>query len=314
MHPHLPPAAQQFHRTTTFAASHHPVWPHVQLPPGPDWAHAVCRCGWAECAESRHDARVLARHHRRFAPRHMMFHPGWACRIGERDHQADATGVHVSITGQHHGWALADGIGDHVNAAHAAAHAAAKASYVAAEHGAVAGLLAAAETLPGGAEDTVMVVVTPLPSHEGGGWDIAWVGSCRAYEYRADTEVLTQLTEDHTRGQELRTALAHSSSFSPGELEKLAAANDRIVTSSVATATPSTLGHTTTRGRRHRLLLTSDGIHNTVPHRSLARAAATFTDPATRARKLTLAARYFGGTDNATALVIDPTSDSEARA
>ena len=99
MHPHLPAARAQMHRTTTFATAHHPLWPHAQLPDGPRWAQAICRCGcgWSECAESRHDARVLARHHRRVAdPLHHHL-PGWASRIGPRACNADAVGLHVAI-------------------------------------------------------------------------------------------------------------------------------------------------------------------------------------------------------------------------
>ncbi|MBE1493198.1 hypothetical protein H4696_000298 [Amycolatopsis lexingtonensis] len=307
MHPHLPPVFDHIHRTSTYAAGHHPVWPHAPLPPGPCWTHATCRCGWAEIAESHRDARALARHHRRFAADHPTFLPGTALRIGGRAHQADATGTHVSLAGARQGWALADGIGDHLLAAHAAASAAATAAYAAAGSGAVVGLLAATGTLaavhPG---DTVMVVAAPLPPERGAGWDIAWVGDCRAYEYDPDTDVLTQLTIDHTQGQELRTNLADRYQDRPQHLEELAARRDNVVTSSVATADQYSLGRVTTTGPRRRLLLTSDGVHKPVPHASLVRACRTFSDPAACANRLTLAARYFGGTDNAAAMVIDP--------
>ncbi|WP_370964910.1 PP2C family serine/threonine-protein phosphatase [Amycolatopsis sp. cg9] len=295
------------HRTSTYAAGHHPVWPHAPLPPGPRWTHATCRCGWAEIAESHSDARVLARHHRRYAADHPAFLPGAALRIGGRAHQADATGTHVSTTGIRHGWALADGIGDSALAAHAAGSAAATAAYVAADRGAVAGLLADTGTLAallGG--DTVMVVAAPLPPEQGGGWDVAWVGDCRAYEYDPDTDVLTQLTVGHTEGQELRDSLAERYRDRPQDLEELAARQDNVVTSSVATADHDTLGHVTTTGPRRRLLLNSDGVHKPTPHASLVRAVRTFSDPRACANRLTLAARHSRGTDNAAAVVIDP--------
>ncbi|MGW5747721.1 PP2C family protein-serine/threonine phosphatase [Amycolatopsis sp. NPDC003861] len=304
MHPHLPPVFDHIHRTSTYASANHPVWPHAPLPPGPAWTHATCRCGWAEIAESHSDARALARHHRRYAAEHATYLPGTALRIGGRTHQADATGTHVSITGTRHGWALADGIGDHPLAAYAAGSAAATAAYAAADRGAVAGLLAATATFHDG--DTVMVVATSLPPERGDGWDIAWVGDCRAYEYDPDTDVLTQLTVDHTEGQELRESLAESYRDRPQELEELAARRDNVVTSSVATATPADIGHVTTTGPRRRLLLTSDGVHEPVPHSSLVRAVRTFSDPGACAARLTLAARHFGGSDNAAAMVIDP--------
>ncbi|WP_372667944.1 PP2C family protein-serine/threonine phosphatase [Amycolatopsis kentuckyensis] len=307
MHPHLPPVFNHIHHTSTYAAGHHPVWPYAPLPPGPCWTHATCRCGWAEIAESHSDARALARDHRRYAADHPAYLPGSALRIGGRAHQADATGTHVSRVGARHGWALADGIGDYSLAAHAAGSAAATAASVAADRGAVAGLLAATATLatvhPG---DTVMVVATPLPPERGNGWDVAWVGDCRAYEYDSHTDVLTQLTVDHTEGQELRDSLAAHYRDRPQELEDLAARRDNVVTSSVATADHDSLGHVTTTGPRHRLLLTSDGVHKPVPHASLVRACRTFSDPAACANRLTLASRYHGGTDNAAAMVIDP--------
>jgi hypothetical protein len=270
------------------------------LPPGPAWTHASC--GWAEITESHRDARALARHHRRYAADHPAFLPGAALRIGERAHQADATATHVSLAGARHGWALADGIGDTALAAHAAGSAAATAAYAAADRGAIGGLLAATATL---AAVTVMVVATPLPPGRGDGWDIAWVGDCRAYEYAPDTGVLTQLTVDHTYGQELRDSLAERYRDRPADLEDLATGQDHVVTSSVATADEGTIGHVTTTGPRRRLLLTSDGVHQYVPHASLARAVRTFTGPGGCANRLMLAARHRGGTDNAAAMVID---------
>ncbi|MFF1612247.1 PP2C family protein-serine/threonine phosphatase [Amycolatopsis sp. NPDC058278] len=307
MHPQLPAVFQHVHHTSTYAAGHHPVWPYAPLPPGPAWTHATCRCGWADVAESHSDARVLARHHRRYAAEHPAYLPGAALRIGGRTHQADATGTHVSITGTRHGWALADGIGDNPLAAHAAGSAAATAASVAADRGARAGLLAATATLATVLDgDTVMVVATPLPAERRGGWDIAWVGSCRAYEFDPDTDTLTQLTVDHTFGQQLRDGLAERYRDRPQFLADLAAGQDHVVTSSVATADNGAIGHVTTTGPRRRLLLTSDGVHKPVPHASLTRAARTFSDPMACANRLTLAARYFRGADNAAAMVIDP--------
>ncbi|WP_410626238.1 PP2C family protein-serine/threonine phosphatase [Amycolatopsis sp. cmx-8-4] len=307
MHPHLPPVLDHIHRTSTYAAGHHPGWPYAPLLHGPCWTHATCRCGWAEIAESHRDARALARHHRRYAAEHPTFLPGAALRIGDRTHQADATGTHVSTTGTRHGWALADGIGDSALAAHAAGSAAATAAYVAADRGARAGLLAATGTLAAvHAGDTVMVVAAPLPPEQGGGWDLAWVGDCRAYEYDSDADVLTQLTVDHTEGQQLRDSLAEHYRDRPLELEELAARRDNVVTSSVATADDASIGRVTTTGPRRRLLLTSDGVHKPTPHPSLLRAVRTFSDPGSCANRVTLAARYFGGTDNAAAMVIDP--------
>jgi serine/threonine protein phosphatase PrpC len=307
MHPQNPAAPTIPHHTTTFTSQHHPTWPYAGLPAGPQWAHATCRCGWTDYAESRHNARVLARHHRRLADRTRVFHPGWASRTGPREHNADAIGMYVSITGHEQAWAVADGIGDDTLAARAARYAAITGTSVAARHGSAAGLLAATDIVRGlDGPDTVMVLATPWPDTDGGGWDIVWTGDCRAYDYDPATGLLRLLTADHTRGEQIRTTFAERYRTEPAELEELAAAHDHVVYSSVGTATASTLGQTTMIGPRRRLLLTSDGIHQAVPHRSIATIARIFTDPEVCARKLTLAARYFGGRDNTTALVIDP--------
>jgi hypothetical protein len=91
----------------------------------------------------------------------------------------------------------------------------------------------------------------------------------------------------------------------PQDLEDLAAGQDHVVTSSIATADDDTIGHVTTTGARQRLPLTCDGVHKPVPHASLVRAMRTFSDSAACANKVTLAPRYFGGTDDAAPIVID---------
>src|SRR5439155_25212105 len=101
-----------------------------------------------------------------------------------------------------------------------------------------------------------------------------------------------RLTVDHTRGQQLRTALAARYHGRRAELEELAQAQDHVVTRSIGSATPGTIGHVTTRGPRHRLILTGDGVHKPVPHRSIIRAARMFSDSPTCAHKLTFAARF----------------------
>jgi len=111
---------------------------------------------------------------------------------------------------------------------------------------------------------------------------------------------------DHTQGQEIRNHLAARYQDQPDKLEALAAPSDHVVLSSVGTASRDTIGHTITDAPRRRLLLTSDGIHQYVPVRSIARAARMFSHPGACASRLALAARHFGGRDNATAMVVDP--------
>jgi hypothetical protein len=103
------------------------------------------------------------------------------------------------------------------------------------------------------------------PPERGDGWDIAWVGSRRAYEYDPGTGILTQLTADHTYGQQLRDSLAERYRDRPQDLEDLAAGQDHVVAGSVATADDDTIGHVTTTGPRRRLLPTSDGVRKPVP-------------------------------------------------
>jgi len=279
VHPHLPAAPAISHRTTTFSTRHHPVWPHTELPTGPRWTHATCRCGWAECAESRHDARVLARHHRRFATRTSVFHPGWASRIGPREHNGDAVGVHVSITGQEQAWALAAATGDDTASAYAAGHAATTAAYVAAHHGSTAGLLAAADTVCGlDGADTSLIVATVRPETDRGGWDIAWAGTSRAYANDPETDLLRKLTVDHTQGDLFRQVFAPHFEDRPRVLEKVATFHDRYVYTTVGTVTPTTVGRTTMYRPRRRLPLTTGGLHHTVPEHTMATIAQTFPD------------------------------------
>jgi protein phosphatase len=228
---------------------------------------------------------------------------------GRRRHNADAAvSYHDSITGQY-GFAVADGIGDTLAAAHAARLAADVAARAVArpnptssvsQTGPANALLAAQTAVRLGAPDdpaamagdTVLVIATLLPPHLGGGFSVAWAGDSRAYYW--DGVSLTQLTTDQTvaeyfrsRGQPVPPRMKH------------------VVTNTVRLSTPHNIGRIITEGIPGRLVLTTDGIHGTLDHEELVGIVSTAGDSCATAAGLVLAALYRGCTDNATALVAD---------
>jgi protein phosphatase len=201
-------------------------------------------------------------------------------------------------------WAVADGIGDDYepeDAARLAAHHAARAALTG---GAACGIAAARTALqyeydgaPRGQEgDCVMVCAVPLPEEVGGGFDVAWVGDCRAYVVQNGT--LHQVTEDHTRGQEMRR------SENPWTRE-LAPYSDHIVTRSVLRDGP--ISSVRVVGPVHRALLCTDGLSKVLPAEKIARILTTERRPARAARALLAAARADRrARDNIAATVLAP--------
>jgi serine/threonine protein phosphatase PrpC len=228
---------------------------------------------------------------------------------GRRRYNADgAATYHDPGTGSH-GFAVADGIGDTEAAAHAARLAADVAARAVSRPSAtsavsptstVNALLAARTAVcaltpddPARRQgDAVLVVATLLPRHLGGGFSVAWAGDSRAYHW--DGQSLTQLTVDQTVAEYFRR-----------RGQPAAARMEHVVTNSVRLSTPLNIGHSGTEGIPGRLVLTTDGIHRNLDHDELARIVGTAGDSRTTAAALVLAALRRGGTDNATALVID---------
>jgi protein phosphatase len=232
---------------------------------------------------------------------------------GLRLHNADATATyHDSATGQY-AFVVADGIGDTEAAAHAARLAASVAARTVSrpsptsavsQTGTVNALLAARAAVrawvpddPAGlAGDTVLVVATLLPPHLGGGFSVAWAGDSRAYLWNGTS--LTQLTTDQTVAEYFRS-----------RGQPAAPRMEHVVTNSVRLSTPGTIGHITTGGTRGtpgRLVLTTDGVHGKLDHEELGEIIGGAGDSRATATRLVLSALHAGGTDNATALVVDP--------
>lgn len=206
---------------------------------------------------------------------------------GPRSVNADAAGSF----GEPAVFAVADGVGDSPAAARAARIAVSAAVLVSA--GPAEALLAAQGAVRGdpSAGDCVLVVAVPA----GDGYRIGWVGDVRAYAW--DGSSLRQLTHDHTLAQYFRD---RGMDASP-QMEHM-------VTTSVRTAGAAELGFTEIR-RPAGLLLTSDGVHKRLPQ---AKMAELLRQPRNSAQSLVDAALAAGGTDNATALLVEcppPLSD-----
>lgn len=279
---------------------------------------AICSlCGWSESADppgGRAEARALARQHLNRPPDWPVFHRGLASLIGGRRTNADYAAVFVDdVFGDTAAWALADGIGDRPGAAEAAriaATTAVRAAFGRRIDPAEALLAARDEILRHDIDgDTVMVVAVAHEQHEG--YELAWVGDCRGYESRDGH--LRQLTTDHTLAEETRAWLRENyddPDSVPGWYAHRLPSWEHVVTSSVATATADTIGRTSTPDRETRLLLTSDGVHKPVPHDVLAQLVASTDNVETAAHRIALAGPRHGGTDNSTALLIDPVPGS----
>ena len=204
---------------------------------------------------------------------------------GTRTINADAVASHADSAG---GLvvALADGVGDDRGAARAALLAATAAVAVPAAEGPAAALVAARRAVEADpdAGDCVLVVAQPF----GAGCRLAWVGDVRAYAW--DGRTLLRLTVDHTLAQYFRD---RGNTPTP--------AMEHQVLTSVRTAAPAEYG-LASLALPTRLLLTSDGVHKTLSHDTIAGILRHALEPATA---LVAAAREAGTRDNATAIVVD---------
>lgn len=223
--------------------------------------------------------------------------PWWhsASATGLRRVNADSATAFTNPVTQDVVFALADGIGDDAAAAHAAEVAASVAARTPADEGPVSAVLTAQMALraQGGRGDCVLVVAVPCTGEGGPGYRIGWVGDVRAYllEGLVTGDRLRQLTTDHTLAQYLRD---RGQPTSPRM--------EHLVTTSVRTVRPHQVGSTEIRGAGT-LVLTSDGVHKVLTSAQLRTVLAA--QPAQPARALVDAAIRLGGSDNATAMVID---------
>jgi protein phosphatase len=206
---------------------------------------------------------------------------------GPRTVNADAIGA-FARAGQGIVFALADGVGDEPGAARAARAAASAAARAPASAGPVEAVLSAQRAVRGldGHDDSVLVVAMPSP--DGTGYRIAWVGDARAYSWLGGT--LQQLSTDHTLAQYFRDR------GQPTEPRM-----EHVVTTSVRTARADEIG--TAEAPWGGLLLTSDGVHKTLTPATILTALA---HPEGAAAALVETAIALGGSDNATAIVVEP--------
>ncbi|MFE7799723.1 PP2C family protein-serine/threonine phosphatase [Nocardia sp. NPDC057440] len=217
-------------------------------------------------------------------------------RRGPRSINADAAATYTDSTVGRTAFVVADGVGDHLLAARAARTVANIAARVGARSGAIAGILGAQQKLlhefPQEGADSVLVVAVLATGQPNGPCDIAWVGDCRAYRWNG--RMLHQITTDHTvaelfRARGLRAAprLHH------------------LVTTSARTVCPAAVGHAATGSSRGRLLLSTDGVHKRLEMTDIKAILAGVPTAGSAAEALVDNALRSGGTDNATALVVD---------
>ncbi|GAA0512095.1 serine/threonine protein phosphatase [Saccharopolyspora subtropica] len=216
---------------------------------------------------------------------------------GPRDINADAVATHTDATTGRSAFVVADGIGDHLLAARAARLAATTTAREAVRTGALCGLRRAQKELRAHfaqAEANCVLVVAVLPPADRPGQhgEIAWVGDCRAYWWNG--RVLHQATVDHTLAE-----------FWRGHGVVPPAGTEHIVTDSVRTARPTDIGRARIGAGPGRLLLTSDGVHKSVPLPHLKTLLAEGAHTGETAAALVTTARSLGSTDNATAVVVD---------
>ncbi|MEV4054685.1 serine/threonine protein phosphatase [Amycolatopsis sp. NPDC049688] len=215
-------------------------------------------------------------------------YPRWhtASAQGPRSLNADAVGAYAAAGAPGIAFALADGVGDDPAAARAARVAAAAAARTSVHKGPVEAVLAAQRAVREQTSgDAVLVVAMPDGN---GGYRIAWVGDARAYAW--DGTTLSRLTTDHTLAEYFR---ARHQPVTPRM--------EHVVTTSVRTAGENEIGtaETTSAG----LLLTSDGVHKPLTGSGI---RAVLARPGTGAAELVEAALARGGSDNATALYVEP--------
>ncbi|GHB30882.1 MULTISPECIES: PP2C family protein-serine/threonine phosphatase [Streptomyces] len=223
---------------------------------------------------------------------------------GPRRVMADAAAAYRNRANGHRAWSVADGIGDDYEPAYAARSAARISAQAATRGGAAYGIATARRLLQyeyegaprGQAGDAVMVTALPFPDAAGGGFDIAWVGDCRAYTVRGGA--LYQETDDHTQGAAMRqSATAWSREIAPGY--------DHVVTRSVVRDTE--IASVRITGPVERLLLCSDGVSKVLPAGVVAEILTGTRCAARAARALVAAARSCpSARDNIAVTVLTP--------
>ena len=208
---------------------------------------------------------------------------------GTRRYAADAT---ATRRGRYRmAVAVADGVGDSLDAAWAAQVAADTAARAGLAMGALETLAEARDVVasvdPAGAGDSALVVAVGECRT---GWDIAWVGDCRAWTWRDGG--LIQVTTDHTVAQRMRELGGDP----PPSAEHILTSSlrSRLVIDGTVTVPPGPL------------LLTSDGVHKSLGRAEIEAVVrgAGGEDPCAA---LVAAAARAGNQDNAAAVLIRET-------
>ncbi|GAA3384538.1 hypothetical protein GCM10017750_59380 [Streptomyces racemochromogenes] len=226
-----------------------------------------------------------------------MIRAAKASRRGVRDHNADAAAIHLVPDTAVVGAAVVDGIGSNPEVARFADIAAEVAARVGARKTATLGILAAAELVgaPAAASispDGVAVVAIAEP---GSDTSIAWTGDARVYGW--DGAVLRQRSTDHTVGQYLR--------INGGVAIELAEAHDNWIRATLGRSSIATVHFAEVEDQL--VLLTSDGVHDTLGHEQLQKLVeAHADDPQALADALVAAVEADGDgyRDDATAVVL----------
>jgi len=228
-----------------------------------------------------------------------------ATRQGTSEDNADSVAVFHMPGTERSGAAIVDGIGhgpDVVALSHLAAQVAAR---VGVRKTSILGILAAAELAQAPAADVIdpdAVAVLALVE-PGADTSIAWTGDCRAYGW--DGRRLIQRTTDHTVGQYLRVN---------GVAIELAEEHDNWSRTSLGRSSVATVHQVVIEDPL--ILLTSDGVHDQMPHDTLENLVRQHhTDPQALATAIVNAAQSVpdadeeGGyyRDDATAIVIQVT-------
>lgn len=178
-----------------------------------------------------------------------------ASRAGTRRYNCDATVIWE--TDARTAAVVVDGIGNSREVADTARLLADVAARVAAHRGGLAGMLSAGEllrapALDGENPDAVAVVAVAYET----GTLVYWAGDARAYGW--DGDELRQYTTDHTVGQQLRDN---------GVPLEIAAEHDNWIRSTMAHLTVASVFEAEID--EPVVLLTSDGVHDQVPHEVL---------------------------------------------
>lgn len=217
---------------------------------------------------------------------------------GKREFNCDCVAEHRIASTRTVAVALVDGMGNSSDVAGDAflcAHAAAR---VAANKGAIPGVLAATDILGADpavefpAPDGVLVLAISRP---GEAFTIGAIGDAAAFAHDPAAEVaLKKLTEDHTLGQRMRLR---------GEPEETAAKYDSMISTSIGRASVGTITVVTTDAPE--VVLASDGVHRVLPEREIAAILAQHpVDADAAATALGEAAQGAGGADDASVAVL----------